>query len=176
LSSSRPAIIVIEDDPRFRETLTLSLQDLGYSVFSCETPSEALAQKRSGEAWIALDLQLAEGSSLSQVSALRESFPNAIIVMMTGYGSIASAVEAVKRGANHYLQKPFSIQTLISCFKGELAQSLLSAEHQSLARREREYIEFVLQSSDGNISTAAKRLGIHRQSLQRKLKKFSPSR
>jgi two-component system, response regulator RegA len=96
--------------------------------------------------------------------------------MMTGYGSIASAVEAVKRGANCYLQKPFSVQELISCFKGETERSTSDTQPQSLAKREREYIEFVLQSVDGNISTAAKRLGIHRQSLQRKLRKFSPTR
>lgn len=167
------SIVIIEDDDRFRETLSLSFKDRGFTVYDFSSPAEILQRDIAGEIWIALDLQLAEGPSLSFVSSLRLRFPDSIIVMMTGYGSIASAVEAVKRGANHYLQKPFSIDDLLSSFQGGVNQPI-SPRHQSLARHEREYIEFVLQSVDGNISTAAKRLGIHRQSLQRKLRKFSP--
>jgi len=168
-----PSVVIIEDDDRFRETLSLSFKDRGYPVYDFSSPDEVLGKDLTGEIWIALDLQLAEGPSLSFVSSLRARFPESIIVMMTGYGSIASAVEAVKKGANHYLQKPFSIDDLLGCFQGAEKEPT-SLSHQSLARHEREYIEFVLQSVDGNISTAAKRLGIHRQSLQRKLRKFSP--
>jgi two-component system response regulator RegA len=95
---------------------------------------------------------------------------------LTGYGSIATAVQATKNGATNYLTKPIDMDelehTLIT--GGPDEETPIPDEFQSLDRHEREYIEYVLNECGGNISQAARRLGLHRQSLQRKLRKFTP--
>ena len=97
------------------------------------------------------------------------------VVILTGYASIATAVQAVKQGAVDYLTKPVDIDELErALLMGGLDTSNVPEEFQSLDRHQREYIEYVLARCGGNISEAARRLGIHRQSLQRKLRKFTP--
>ena len=96
-------------------------------------------------------------------------------MVLTGYGSIATAVQAVKLGAHDYLTKPIDFDTLERTLQGGGAhEDAAEPEAQSLARHEREYIEYILAECGGNISQAARRLGLHRQSLQRKLRKYTP--
>jgi two-component system response regulator RegA len=119
-----------------------------------------------------VDLRLRQDSGLDLVEQIRAKFPECRIVVLTGYGSIPTAVEAMKRGAVHYLTKPARIEEIERALWGN-GQEVGDAPVETLAQHERDFIESVLLQSSGNISVAAKRLGIHRQSLQRKLRKFS---
>lgn len=105
--------------------------------------------------------------------------PGVRIVVLTGYGSIATALEAVRRGAVHYLQKPADVDDILAAFQGDApGQSVRESEAPapSLDRVEWEHIQRVLADCSGNISEAARRLGIHRRSLQRKLQRYAPTK
>jgi len=99
-------------------------------------------------------------------------------VLLTGYASVATAVEAMKLGAHHYLTKPCDPDAIEEAFGKDKGDPMVVVPENppSLARHEREYIEYVLAATGGNISEAARRLGLHRQSLQRKLRKYPPRR
>ena len=123
-----------------------------------------------------VDLRLRQDSGLDVISTLKQRSPETIVVVLTGYGSIATAVKATKLGATSYLTKPVDVDQLERAFAGDDAEEIaIPDEFQSLYRHEREYIEYVLAECDGNISQAARRLGLHRQSLQRKLRKYTPN-
>ncbi len=125
-----------------------------------------------------VDLRLRQDSGLDVIQEIKSRSPDTHIVVLTGYGSIATAVQATKLGAAHYLTKPVDIDEVErSLHTEELANDEvpIPTEFQSLYRHEREYIEFVLAECGGNISQAARRLGLHRQSLQRKLRKYTPN-
>jgi two-component system response regulator RegA len=113
---------------------------------------------------------------LEVLKELKELLPECRAVVLTGYGSIATAVEAVKLGAAHYLTKPVDPDAIVKAFEATEGDPTVtvSMSPPSLARHEREYIEYVLAATGGNISEAARRLGLHRQSLQRKLRKYPP--
>ena len=111
------------------------------------------------------------------VALIKQQEPTTRIVVLTGYGSIATAVQATKLGARQYLTKPVDIDELERALLADddaEGQVPIPEEFQSLDRHEREYIEYVLAECGGNISQAARRLGLHRQSLQRKLRKYTP--
>ena len=177
MSEDRRRLLIVEDDARFAETLATEFRDRGYRVECAEELSE-LHQLRCGDFDYAIvDLRLRRDSGLDAVSFIAESSPGTTIVVLTGYGSIATAVQATKLGAAHYLTKPVDIDDLERCLEGGKltnAQVPLPERFQSLDRHEREYIEYVLAQCGGNISQAARRLGLHRQSLQRKLRKYTP--
>ncbi len=111
------------------------------------------------------------------MNAMEERSPDMVVIVLTGYGSIATAVKATKLGATAYLTKPVEAEEIERAFLGEETDEDIPIpdEFQSLYRHEREYIEYVLAECDGNISQAARRLGLHRQSLQRKLRKYTPN-
>ena len=122
---------------------------------------------------------VSRGSGASRSCGIwSERLPAIKAVVLTGYGSIASAVEAIKLGARHYLTKPVDPDAIEQAFERERGDPsvLVPDQPPSLALHEREYIEYVLASTGGNISEAARRLGLHRQSLQRKLRKYPPRR
>ncbi len=99
--------------------------------------------------------------------------------MLTGWGSVATAVDAMKKGAAHYLQKPVALDELLAALRGESPGTATTTDDvavPSLARQEWEYIHKVLGECDDNVSEAARRLGLHRRSLQRKLQKLPPPR
>ena len=111
------------------------------------------------------------------IQKILDRCPQARIVVLTGYGSIATAVKATKLGAVGYLMKPTDVDQVERALleeDDEESELPIPDEFQSLYRHEREYIEFVLNECEGNISQAARRLGLHRQSLQRKLRKYTP--
>ena len=171
-------LLIIEDDLRFRETLALEFADRGYEVTTAVNGKDVIRILATQTFRFALvDLRLGQDHGLEMIDLLKKSNPECRIVMMTGYGSIATAVAAVKRGAAHYLTKPVTIDTLAQALWSDTLdekETELKSSEPSLARHEREYIEFVLLGANQNISEAARRLGIHRQSLQRKLRKFTP--
>jgi len=170
-------LLIVEDDDRFAETLATEFCDRGYQV-------ERVADLASLEAidpqpfdYAVVDLRLRLDSGLDAITMIKERSPSTQIVVLTGYASIATAVQATKNGATQYLTKPVDMDELehaLTSAGGDGEEIAIPDEFQSLDRHEREYIEYVLQACGGNISQAARRLGLHRQSLQRKLRKFTP--
>ncbi len=171
------AILLIEDDATFSATLARALKRRGYEVFAAATPEAAIDQA-GAEApdWIVLDLNLAGASGLGLIPRLREVLPEARIVVLTGYASISTAVDAIKLGAVQYLAKPVDVDTLLRAFSHQAtaaAPAELSppAVPMSVDRMEWEHIQRVLREHEGNISATARALNMHRRTLQRKLLK-----
>jgi len=167
------SVLVVDDDDVFRTRLGKAFQDRGFEVRTAHSAAEALrlAQLESPE-FAVVDLRMPGASGLDVVRELHTIDPASVIVMLTGYGSIATAVEAVRAGAVHYLSKPVDIDQILAAFEGKSATPQSGAlEVPSLARVEWEHIQRVLSDCDGNISQAARLLGLHRRSLQRKLSK-----
>lgn len=164
-------LLIVDDDVPFRTRLVRAFRDRGFDVSDAGSVDEALALAHLDTPELALvDLRLPGKSGLELVKALRELDAATSIVVLTGYGSIATAVDSVKLGATSYLTKPVDADQIVAAFDGTA-----STEHappaQPLARIEWEHIQRVLSDCDGNLSQAARVLGIHRRSLQRKLLK-----
>jgi len=170
--------LLVEDDERFRERLARALGDRGCDVRAVASVREALAAATQESPELAVvDLKLPDGSGLDVIRGLKGIDPTTTIVVLTGYGSIATALESVKLGAATYLTKPVDADQVLAAFEGKMP----SADQPpvavpSLARVEWEHIQRVLADCDGNVSQAARLLGIHRRSLQRKLSKFPTAR
>lgn len=165
--------LVVDDDLSFCRVLTRALSRRNFSVCSARNTAEALEQARLNPLRRALiDLKLADESGLDVISALKQLRPEMDIVMLTGYSSIATAVEAVKRGALNYLCKPAGLDEILAAFAmaAPLTPEPPSQPH-SIDRLEWEHIQKVLLDFDGNISATARALGMHRRTLQRKLQK-----
>jgi two-component system response regulator RegA len=170
------SLLIVDDDERFAETLALEFRERGWRVDRVGDLDALRALPSFAYEYATVDLRLRLQSGLDVIPIILERSPLTRIIVLTGYGSIATAVQAVKLGALDYLTKPVQLDDLLHAFRGEgLAKGDgKGADTQSLARREREYVEWMLAECDGNISRAARRLGLHRQSLQRKLRKFTP--
>lgn len=170
--------LIADDDDLFRTRLGRALEALGWEVFLAANTAQALAAAREHAPDLAIvDLRLDGESGLDIVRALRPLDPTMFIIMLTGWGSIATALEAVRGGADHYMSKPVDADQIVAAFKA-LPDAVSQADSQlhvpSLARVEWEHIQRVLTDCGGNISLAAKQLGLHRRSLQRKLAKYPP--
>jgi len=176
----RRNVLIVEDDEVFRRQLAKSLGSQGFEVAEAPDLSTALAIiSRDAFDCAVVDLRLPGGSGLEVVRELGEETPDTRTVVLTGFGSIASALEALRLGAVDYLTKPATVTQICAALlpdEGrEAAPSLSPGDVPSLARVEWEHINRVLTQVGGNVSKAAQVLGIHRRSLQRKLSKF-PSR
>jgi two-component system, response regulator RegA len=177
-----PRIIVVDDDDRFRERLSKAIAARGYEVLAAPSHAGAMAiasVERLDRAVI--DLRMGGPSGLSLLRDLIALQPTIEVVVLTGYGSIATAVEAMRIGARDYLTKPCHADRILGAFEADAEPSLaddgtLTFETPSLARLEREHIERVLHECNGNISKTARILGMHRRTLQHKLTKFPVSR
>lgn len=172
-----PSILLVDDDEVLRERLATAIRTRGYEVRTAGSSDEALREvaKESPEMAV-LDLKMPGGSGLDLLKELRQADPHTRVLMLTGYGSIATAVEAVREGAVGYLPKPADADEILAALAGTHTAKLPGLETPSLARAEWEHIQRVLTDCGGNISEAARRLGIHRRSLQRKLHKYPPAR
>ena len=183
-SDETPSILVVDDDEVYRNRLARAFIDRGYDVSTAHDFDSAVAAATPDSPELAVvDLKMPGKSGLELVKALREIDPATKIVVLTGYGSIATAIDAVRLGATYYLSKPADADDIVGAFARGEAPPLEppppeSDEYKapSLARAEWEHINRVLSDSGGNISEAARRLGIHRRSLQRKLHKYPPSK
>jgi two-component system response regulator RegA len=168
--------LLVDDDDAFRRRLARALEDRGLRVRQAADGASALAAARDESPELAVvDLRMPGLGGLDVVRALKEIDPTTEIVVLTGYGSIATALEAVRLGAVHYLTKPADADDVLAAFaRGEATDSAAppAGEVPSLARVEWEHIQRVLTDCGGNVSRAARLLGIHRRSLQRKLAKF----
>lgn len=174
-----PSILIVDDDDTLRERLARALRDRGLDTRTANGPDQAkkLAEADSPELAL-VDLNMPGGSGLELIKVLKAIDESTRIVVLTGYGSIATALDAVRLGAVHYLQKPADADDVLAAFQRaddppnvEPSQNFSAP---SLARAEWEHINRVLSDCGGNVSEAARRLGIHRRSLQRKLKKYPP--
>lgn len=168
------SLLVVEDDASFAKALRRSFERRGYAVHCCdgiEGVRSALETLRPGFAVV--DLKLASGSGLECVKTLSSHDPAMRIVVLTGFASIATAVEAIKLGACHYLAKPSNTDDIEAAFdKAEGNASIALAERPtSLKNLEWERIHETLVDTGFNISEAARRLGLHRRTLARKLEK-----
>jgi two-component system response regulator RegA len=176
-----PSILIVDDDGVFRSRLARAFRERGYEAREAGTREEAAASAR-GDApeYAVVDLRLPDGSGLEVVRDLTALDEAIAIVVLTGYGSIATALDALRLGATNYLTKPSDVEEIIAAFtpRTPSTDELATADHEppSLARVEWEHINRVLADSGGNISEAARRLGIHRRSLQRKLAKYPTRR
>jgi two-component system response regulator RegA len=167
-------LLIVEDDDILRARLARAFRDRGFAVREAADVASATRAIRSELPSHALvDLRLPDASGLEVVRALAASNPLPAVVVLTGYGSIATALEAVRLGARHYLTKPADVDEIVSAFDREASDVPASPTSvPSLARVEWEHINRVLADCGGNVSEAARVLGIHRRSLQRKLAKF----
>ena len=167
------SLLVVDDDETFRTRVVRAFRDRGLEVTAAGSYEEAVAAAQAETPELALvDLRLPTRSGLDVVRSLRELDATTTIVVLTGYGSIATAVESVKLGAATYLTKPVDADQILAAFNGETPPgSGPGFAVPSLARVEWEHIQRVMADCGGNLSQAARALGIHRRSLQRKLSK-----
>ena len=174
------AILLIEDDATFSATLARALKRRSYQVLTAANPEAALAVVQAeAPGWIVLDLNLDGASGMALIPRLRERLPDCRIVVLTGYASIATAVDAIKLGAVQYLAKPVDVDTLLRAFghslQADATSSAMTAPIASMPmsvdRMEWEHIQRVLREHKGNISSTARALNMHRRTLQRKLLK-----
>jgi two-component system response regulator RegA len=168
-------LLVVEDDAAFARTLARSFERRGYAVRAvAELDALAPALAEFAPTHAVVDLKLANGASgLACVKALSAHDPTMLVVVLTGYASIATAVEAIKLGACHYLAKPANTDDIEAAFdraEGDAGVELTERQT-SIKTLEWEHIHEVLAASDFNISEAARRLGMHRRTLARKLEK-----
>jgi two-component system response regulator RegA len=168
--------LLIDDEPVFLRTLQRSLERQGIQSMTATTKDAALDAARSTAFDFALvDLKIGKESGLRLIGPLRELRPQMRIVMMTGYASVATAVEAIKAGADDYLLKPVNVEAILRVIAVDPPEPHEEDETDDtmipLGRIEWEHIQQALRATDGNISAAARLLGVHRRSLQRKLTK-----
>jgi two-component system response regulator RegA len=168
------SVLVVDDEDTFRDRLVKALCERGFEATGAASTEDALraAQAETPECAI-VDLRMPRFSGLHVVRGLRQLDPTTRIVVLTGYGSIATALDAVRSGAVHYLTKPADIDEIIAAFDhdGTPADEPPPTAVPSLDRVEWEHIDRVLLGCGGNITQAAALLGLHRRSLQRKLMK-----
>lgn len=173
--------LLIDDDPTFTQVLCRALERRGNRVL-CAIDSTAsrhcIATAIAGQQPIervVLDLKLADESGLTLLPELAAQLPDAEIVLLTGYSSISTAVEAIKYGARDYLCKPAGVDEIIAAFSEQASRpssaAAIRATPPSVERLEWEHIQRVLGEQQGNISATARALGMHRRTLQRKLAK-----
>lgn len=186
-------ILLVDDEKTFRQRLRKAFERRGLKVFGADGFDNAVAIIHGERpAMAVIDLRMPGKSGLELVAAARRIHPELAMVVLTGYGSIATATEAIRQGAVAYLPKPADADEILQAFQHQpgqeaaaisggdhpAAEAATGADHDfpapSLARAEWEHINRVLTDCHGNISQAAQRLGLHRRTLQRKLQKFPP--
>jgi two-component system, response regulator RegA len=170
----KPSMIIVEDDPSFARALRRSFERRGYSVVHCSGLEDIGAALGCGVPDFAVvDLKLVGASGLECVKALHEHDPEIRIVVLTGFASIATAVEAIKLGACHYLAKPSNADDIEAAFgrRGGDTTVALTSRPTTIKNLEWERIHETLVDTNFNISEAARRLGMHRRTLARKLAK-----
>jgi two-component system response regulator RegA len=183
LSGTEPAkaALVVDDDDIFRNRLCRAFAARGWEAIGAANGASALElASQSSPDLAVVDLRLPGMNGLDIVQGLRSLDETTCIIMLTGYGSIATALTATKLGADHYLGKPADADQILNAY-GRITEGLSDPPGEpgthavpSLARVEWEHIQRVLTDCDGNVSQAAKLLGLHRRSLQRKLAKYPP--
>lgn len=169
-------LLLIDDDETFITVLKRRLEQTNqFKVYTCTSVVQALTLPLVGVHGILLDMMLAEGSGLNGIEPLKAKFNPKHLVMLSGYASIATTVEAMRRGATDFMAKPVGSQELVQRLQETAVNAdVPPAKPMTKAQVEWEHIQRVLLANQGNISATAEALGMHRRSLQRKLQKHSP--
>lgn len=176
-TNDRPSLLLVDDDEVFRQVLAKALRKRGFEVVVASDVPQALSEaEASPPEYAVVDLKMPGQSGLVLVRRLKELDEATRIVVLTGYASIATAVEAVKLGATHYLAKPSAVEEIVAALdRTEGDEAILpSVQPLSVDRMEWEHIQRVLAEHEGNISATARVLNMHRRTLQRKLTKHAP--
>ena len=167
-------ILVIDDDEIFCEVLAGALRNRGFIVETANNflRAEQITKKFYPDKAV-VDLRIGEDSGLKVCEFLLAEIPEISIVILTGYASIATAVESIKLGVKHYLTKPTDVDSILAALNIEQADTDIPIPEKPLPvkRLEWEHLQKVLLENDGNISKAAEQLNMHRRTLQRKLQK-----
>lgn len=179
MDDSPPSILIVDDDDTLRSRLARAMRTRGFEVVEAANYDEAIGAIEQQEINRAvLDLKMPGKSGLELLREVKTRSPLTETVVLTGYGSIANAVDAIKMGAVNYVTKPADAVQILAAFSSEQPAPKPADDSefapQSLAEAEWEHIHRVLSDCGGNISEAARRLDIPRRTLQRKLKKLSP--
>lgn len=167
-------ILLVDDDEAFRDALARALERRNFIVHKAHDQQSALELAGQHAPTLGIiDLCIGEESGLQVIEALHSRYPDMRLIVLTGFASIATAVEAIKLGAKHYLTKPAEVDAIIDALYQDAGNADIDATQQpmSVKRLEWEHIQKVLGEHDGNISAAARALGMHRRTLQRKLQK-----
>lgn len=167
------SLLLVDDDQTFCQVLRRALEKRGYSVTVAHSVEQALPLAAANPPeYAVVDLKMGGASGLVLIQSLHELDSATRIVVLTGYASIATAVEAIKLGATQYLAKPANADEIVAAFgHSATAAAPLNAQPASISRLEWEHIQRVLQENHGNISATARALNMHRRTLQRKLTK-----
>ncbi|WGH77463.1 ActR/PrrA/RegA family redox response regulator transcription factor [Jannaschia ovalis] len=171
-----PSLLLVDDDEPFLRRLERAMEKRGFSVQAAGSVAEGIAKATaSPAAYAVVDLRLEDGNGLDVVEKLREKRPDSRIVVLTGYGAIATAVAAVKIGATDYLSKPADANDITNALLSRGDDLPPPPENPMSADRVRwEHIQRVYELCDRNVSETARRLSMHRRTLQRILAKRSP--
>lgn len=174
-SLNQADMLLVDDDVLFTEVLARAMQKRGFHVVVAHSVQEAMTlTEHETPEYAVIDLKMPGESGLALVRHLHQIDNQTRIVVLTGYASIATAVEAVKLGATHYLAKPADAAQILAAFQRTEgnAEIPLASQTLSVNRMEWEHIQRVLQENEGNISATARSLNMHRRTLQRKLSKY----
>lgn len=179
MTKHAPSILIVDDDDTFRTRLGRAFERRGFDVRHAHDLDSAVASASEDSPELAtVDLRIGEANGLDVLKRLLEIDASTRAVILTGYGSIATAVDAMRLGATNYVPKPADADDILAAFdraeREPQTASDIDFEPPSLARMEWEHIHRVLADCGGNISEAARRLGLHRRTLQRKLEKYPP--
>lgn len=175
--SDRPSLLLADDDITYCQVLEKALVARGFAVEAVHDGASALRViDDNAPEYALIDLRLPDMSGLKLLRRLKAVDENTKVVVLTGYGSIATAIESIKLGATHYLTKPVGADQIVAAFDNrEVSEEPTPAKQPlSVDRVEWEYIQRVLTGHNGNISATARALSMHRRTLQRKLSKHPP--
>ena len=167
-------VLLVDDDVTFCTVLQRALARRGHAVSTAYNVETAMAQAAAvPPEWAVVDLKMSGESGLALIAGLHALAPDMCIVVLTGYASVATAVEAIKLGATHYLAKPVDADELLAAFQRSSGDASVPVAERPLSvnRLEWEHIQRVLSDNRGNVSATTRRLGMHRRTLQRKLAK-----
>lgn len=177
--ASKGRLLIVDDEENHAWIMTRAFERRGYRVHCASCAPQALVLAGTWHPDYALvDLRISEDSGLALIPGLKRANAGVRIVILTGYASVATAVEAIKLGAVHYLTKPVNADSVEAAFGRDTGDEHVGPADQplSLGRLAWEHIQAVLSEHEGNISAAARALGMHRRTLQRKLGKFPARR
>jgi len=170
------SLLIVEDDKAFLQRLARAMETRGFAVSTAESVADGLLQvEASPPAFAVVDMRLGDGNGLDVISALKQRRPEARGIILTGYGNIATAVNAVKLGAVDYLAKPADADDVATALLAPAGGKVEPPENPMSADRVRwEHIQRVYELCGRNVSETARRLNMHRRTLQRILAKRAP--
>ena len=170
------SLLIVEDDKSFLQRLARAMETRGFAVTTAESVADGLLQvEKAAPAFAVVDMRLGDGNGLDVICAMKKRRPEARAIILTGYGNIATAVNAVKLGAVDYLAKPVDADDVAAALLAIDGKSADPPENPMSADRVRwEHIQRVFEQCDRNVSETARRLKMHRRTLQRILSKHAP--